>query len=112
MKRFAFSFLFCSGLYFAIGLIFHTHPLVSHFVDSLIYGLFVSFFNLVFVFVKARLKLDAVPRHELPVGVTSDVWLMAHHGNKIAAIKLHREQNPDLSLADAKKDVETCVSVK
>ena len=31
-------------------------------------------------------------------------------GRKIAAIKLHREQNPDLSLAEAKKDIEDCIA--
>jgi len=55
-------------------------------------------------------KLDALLKHqgvELPPRLSPEVQLLAHDPNKkIAAIRLHREQNPGLSLVDAKADVE------
>jgi ribosomal protein L7/L12 len=61
-------------------------------------------------------KLDAIIKHqgvEWPSGISAEVRLMAQDPRKrIFAIKLHRDQNPDLGLAEAKKDVEDCVSGK
>ena len=55
-------------------------------------------------------KLDALLKHqgvELPSRLSPEVQLLARDpGRKIAAIKLHREQNPGLSLAEAKKEIE------
>jgi hypothetical protein len=55
-------------------------------------------------------KLDALLQHQgvdLPSRLSPEVQLLARDpGRKIAAIKLHREQNPGLSLADAKAEVE------
>ena len=55
-------------------------------------------------------KLDALLKHqgvELPSRLSPEVQLLARDpSKKIAAIKLHREQNPGLSLADAKREVE------
>lgn len=55
-------------------------------------------------------KLDALLKHqgvEIPSGLSAEVQLLARDPiRKSAAIKLHREQNPGLSLADAKRDVE------
>jgi hypothetical protein len=55
-------------------------------------------------------KLDALLKHlrvELPSGLSLEVQQLAKDpGQKIAAIKLHREQHPDLSLAEAKKEIE------
>jgi hypothetical protein len=55
-------------------------------------------------------KLDALLKHqgiELPSPLSPEVQLLAKDpSKKIAAIKLHREQNPGLSLADAKREVE------
>lgn len=58
-------------------------------------------------------KLDALLKHQgivLPSPLSPKVQLLARDPNKkIAAIKLHREQNPGLSLADAKREVEDFV---
>ena len=55
-------------------------------------------------------KLDALLKHQgvvLPSRLSPEVQLLARDPNKkIAAIRLHREQNPGLSLVDAKADVE------
>ena len=55
-------------------------------------------------------KLDALLKHqgvELPSRLSPEVQLLARDPNKkIAAIRLHREQNPGLGLADAKAEVE------
>ena len=55
-------------------------------------------------------KLDALLKHhgvELPTRLSPEVQRLAKDVNtKIAAIKLHREQNPGLSLKEAKADVE------
>ena len=55
-------------------------------------------------------KLDALLKRqgvELPPRLSPEVQLLARDPNKkIAAIRLHREQNPGLSLADAKLEVE------
>ena len=56
-------------------------------------------------------KLDALLKHhgvELPPSrLSPEVQLLAKDPTKkIAAIKLHRQQNPGLSLAEAKADVE------
>jgi ribosomal protein L7/L12 len=55
-------------------------------------------------------KLDALLKRqgvELPSQLSPEVQLLAKDpSKKIAAIKLHREQNPALSLADAKREVE------
>ena len=55
-------------------------------------------------------KLDALLKHqgvELPSRLSPEVQLLARDpSRKIAAIKLHRQQNPELSLADAKSEVE------
>ena len=55
-------------------------------------------------------KLDALLKHhrvELQMPLSPEVQQLAKDPRrKIAAIKLHREQNPGLSLADAKADVE------
>jgi hypothetical protein len=58
-------------------------------------------------------KLNAIVKQqgmEWPSLVSPEVQLMAQDPRrKIIAIKLHREQNPDLSLSEAKKDVEDCI---
>jgi len=55
-------------------------------------------------------KLDALLKHngiELPSRLSPEVQRMATDPyQKIAAIKLHREQNPGLGLAEAKTEVE------
>ena len=55
-------------------------------------------------------KLDALLKHqgiELPSRLSPEVQLLARDpSKKIAAIKLHREQNPGLGLADATQEVE------
>lgn len=55
-------------------------------------------------------KLDARLKHQgvnLPSRLSPEVQLLARDpSKKIAAIKLHGEQNPGLSLADAKREVE------
>jgi hypothetical protein len=55
-------------------------------------------------------KLDALLKHQgvtIPSRVSLEVQCLAKDpSKKIAAIKLHREQNPGLSLAEAKSDVE------
>jgi hypothetical protein len=55
-------------------------------------------------------KLDALLKHqgvEVLSRLSPEVQLLARDpSKKIAAIKLHREQNPGLSLADAKREVE------
>jgi hypothetical protein len=55
-------------------------------------------------------KLDALLKHhglELPVGLSPDVQQLARNpAQKIAAIKLHREEHPGLGLAEAKADIE------
>jgi hypothetical protein len=55
-------------------------------------------------------KLDALLKHhgvELPTRLSPEVQRLARDvTTKIAAIKLHREQNPGLSLKEAKTDVE------
>ena len=55
-------------------------------------------------------KLDALLKQqgiELPSPLSPEVQRMARDpSKKIAAIRLHREQNPGLSLADAKREVE------
>lgn len=56
-------------------------------------------------------KLDALLRHHgvqmPPSRLSPEVQLLAKDPTKkIAAIKLHRQQNPGLSLADAKAEVE------
>ncbi|MGP8233973.1 MAG: hypothetical protein ACLQVW_00965 [Limisphaerales bacterium] len=58
-------------------------------------------------------KLDALLKHQgvdLPSRLSPEVQLLARDpSKKIAAIKLHREQNPGLGLADAKREVEDFV---
>lgn len=55
-------------------------------------------------------KVDALLEHlgaQLPTRLSPEVQRLAREPNqKIAAIKLHRAQNPGLGLAEAKKDVE------
>jgi hypothetical protein len=55
-------------------------------------------------------KLDGLLNHqgvESPSRLSPEVQLLARDpSRKIVAIKLHREQNPGLSLADAKSEVE------
>lgn len=55
-------------------------------------------------------KLDALLKHhgvELPTRLSPEVRRLAKDVNsKIAAIKLHREQNPGFSLKEAKADVD------
>lgn len=52
-------------------------------------------------------KLDTLLRHQGTELLSPEVQLLAKDpAQKIAAIKLHREQNPGLGLADAKEDVE------
>ena len=55
-------------------------------------------------------KLDALLKHhgiELPTTLSPEVQKLAGNpSTKIAAIKLHRQQNPGLGLAEAKADVE------
>ena len=55
-------------------------------------------------------KLDALLLHEgvsVPTTLSPEVQRLARDpSQKIAALKLHREQNPGLSLADAKEEVE------
>jgi len=59
-------------------------------------------------------KLDALLKHQgvsLPSRLSPDVQSLAKDPKqKIAAIKLHREQNPGLSLADAKAEVEDFIT--
>lgn len=58
-------------------------------------------------------KLDALLKQQgvsLPSGLSPEVQRIAMDpSEKIAAIKLHREQNPGLSLAEAKKEIEEFV---
>ncbi len=55
-------------------------------------------------------KLDALLQHHgvsVPPRLSPEVQRLAKDpAKKLAAIKLHREQNPGLGLADAKADVE------
>jgi len=55
-------------------------------------------------------KLDALLKHhgiELPSRLSPEVQRLAKDpSQKIAAIKLHRSQNPGLGLAEAKKEIE------
>jgi hypothetical protein len=55
-------------------------------------------------------KLDALLKHQgvsLPSRLSPEVQCLAKDPNqKIAAIKLHREQNPGLGLAEAKAELE------
>ena len=55
-------------------------------------------------------KLDALLKHhgiELPSGMSPDVQQLARDpARKIAAIKLHREDHPELGLAEAKAAIE------
>jgi hypothetical protein len=55
-------------------------------------------------------KLDALLQHngiELPTPLSPEVQRLAKDpSKKIAAIKLHREQNPGLGLAEAKAEIE------
>ena len=55
-------------------------------------------------------KLDALLKHHgiaLPTRLSPEVQRMARDPRqKVAAIKLHREQNPGLGLAEAKEEVE------
>ena len=57
-------------------------------------------------------KLDALLQHHgvpLPSRVSPEVQSLAKDpAKKIAAIKLHRKQNPGLGLAEAKAEVEEC----
>jgi ribosomal protein L7/L12 len=61
-------------------------------------------------------KLDAIIKQqgiEWPSRVSPEVRLLAQDpSKKIVAIKLHRDQNPDLNLSEAKKDVEDYISGK
>jgi hypothetical protein len=56
-------------------------------------------------------KLDAILQHqgiEMPSRLSPEVERLASDpGRKIEAIKLHRDQNPELSLAEAKMEIET-----
>lgn len=45
----------------------------------------------------------------LPVRTSAEVESLARAGQKIAAIKLHRELNPHLGLAEAKAEVEEII---
>jgi hypothetical protein len=55
-------------------------------------------------------KLDALLKHqgiELPSGLSPEVRLMAEDpSQKIAAIKLYREENPGVGLREAKDKIE------
>jgi hypothetical protein len=55
-------------------------------------------------------KLDALLKHQgvvLPSPLSPEVQALARDPKqKIAAIKLHREQNPGLGLAEAKREAE------
>jgi ribosomal protein L7/L12 len=52
-------------------------------------------------------KLDAVLKHHSVEFLSPEVQLLAKDPSKrITAIKLHREQNPGLGLADAKREIE------
>jgi len=55
-------------------------------------------------------KLDALLKHqgvELPSGISQEVQLMAKDPNqKIAAIRLYREENPGVGLREAKEKIE------
>ncbi len=55
-------------------------------------------------------KLDALLKHhgiEFPAGLSPEVQRLARDpAQKIAAIKLHREDHPGLGLAEAKADIE------
>jgi hypothetical protein len=59
---------------------------------------------------RLELKLDALLKHQgvvLPSRLSPEVQQLTKDPNqKIAAIKLHREQNPGLSLAEAKEEIE------
>src|ERR1700727_79501 len=61
------------------------------------------------------IKLDALLKAqgvEWP-GLSSEVQSLAlNPGTKIAAIKLHREENPDIGLAEAKAEVEAFAAKK
>ena len=55
-------------------------------------------------------KLDAILKHHSVELLSPEVQLLAKDPNKkIDAIKLHREQNPGLGLADAKREIEDFV---
>lgn len=55
-------------------------------------------------------KLDLLLKHEgivIQTKISPEVQQLARDpSNKIAAIKLHRSQNPGLGLAEAKRDIE------
>lgn len=52
-------------------------------------------------------KLDAIIKHQGIEILSPEVQCLAKDpGRRIAAIKLHREQNPGLGLADAKREIE------
>ena len=61
-------------------------------------------------FRRVERKLDALLQHhevKLPSRLSPEVECLATDPTqKIAAIKLHREQNPELSLAEAKLEIE------
>ena len=61
-------------------------------------------------------KLDALLQHQgivPPSQLSPEVQRLAEdRSRKIAAIKLHREQNPELSLADAKAEIEDFMESK
>ena len=61
-------------------------------------------------------KLDALLQHQgiaMPSRLSPEVQrLAADPRRKISAIKLHREQNPDLSLAEAKAEIEAFIGSK
>ena len=58
-------------------------------------------------------KLDALLKHQgvdLSSLLSPEVQFLARDpSKKIAAIKLHRDQNPDLNINDAKREVESLV---
>jgi ribosomal protein L7/L12 len=52
-------------------------------------------------------NLDALLKHHGVEFLSPEVQLLAKDpSKKVAAIKLHREQNPGLGLADAKREIE------
>lgn len=61
-------------------------------------------------------KLDALLQHqrvEMPSRLSPEVELLASDpGRKIEAIKLHRDQNPELSLAEAKAEIEGFAEIR
>jgi hypothetical protein len=60
------------------------------------------------------IKLDALLKAqgvEWP-RLSPEVQSLALDGNKIAAIKVHREEHPDMGLAEAKAEVEAFVAKK